>query len=101
MKRQELRPEHSAHTQGSVVDMARIPDRVSILRLRHLLEQQLSASQILTAVKATLTNKDLMLKQGTMVDATLIAAPRSTKNKDSECNPETHQTKRGANGTSA
>ena len=73
----------------------RIPDRVSILRFRHLLEEHQLAPQMLAVVNATLADKGLMLKQGTVVDATLIAAPSSTKNKDGERDPEMHQTKKG------
>ena len=73
----------------------RIPDRVSILRFRHLLEAHQLAQQILATVNATLADKGLMLREGTVVDATLIAAPSSTKNKDGERDPEMHQTKKG------
>ena len=73
----------------------RIPDRVSILRFRHLLEEHQLAPQILAVVNATLADKGLMLKQGTVVDATLIAAPSSTKNQNGERDPEMHQAKKG------
>lgn len=73
----------------------RIPDRVSILRFRHLLEEHQLSIQILAAVNATLIDKGLMLKAGTVVDATLIAAPSSTKNNSGERDPEMHQTKKG------
>ncbi|SCK54620.1 transposase, IS5 family [Variovorax sp. HW608] len=73
----------------------RIPDRVSILRFRHLLEEHDLAQQILATVNATLAGKGLMLKSGTVVDATLIAAPSSTKNKTGERDPEMHQTRKG------
>lgn len=73
----------------------RIPDRVSILRFRHMLEEHQLAEQILATVNATLADKGLMLRQGTVVDATLIAAPSSTKNKEGERDPEMHQTKKG------
>lgn len=73
----------------------RIPDRVSILRFRHLLEEHQLAPQILAVVNATLADKGLMLKQGTVVDATLIAAPSSTKNQGGERDPEMHQTMKG------
>lgn len=73
----------------------RMPDRVSILRFRHLLEAHQLAPQILAVVNATLADKGLMLKSGTVVDATLIAAPSSTKNKNGERDPEMHQTKKG------
>ena len=73
----------------------RIPDRVSILRFRHMLEEHQLAEQILATVNATLADKGLMLRQGTVVDATLIAAPSSTKNSSGERDPEMHQTKKG------
>ena len=73
----------------------RIPDRVSILRFRHLLEEHQLAEQILATVNATLANKGLMLRQGTVVDATLIATPSSTKNSTGERDPEMYQTKKG------
>jgi len=58
----------------------RLPDRVSILRFRHLLEKHQLAAQMLATINALLQAKGLMLRQGTAVDATLIAAPSSTKN---------------------
>jgi IS5 family transposase len=73
----------------------RIPDRVSILRFRHLLEAHDLARQILATVNATLAAKGLMLKSGTVVDATLIAAPSSTKNNTGGRDPEMHQTRKG------
>ena len=73
----------------------RVPDRVSILRFRHLLEEHQLSIQILAAVNATLIDKGLLLKIGTVVDATLIAAPSSTKNSTGKRDPEMHQTKKG------
>ncbi|PRD67685.1 IS5/IS1182 family transposase [Malikia spinosa] len=73
----------------------RIPDRVSILRFRHLLEEHQLAEQILATVNATLADKGLLLREGTVVDATLIAAPSSTKNQGGQRDPEMHQTKKG------
>ena len=75
--------------------MNRLPDRVSILRFRHLLEQHELAPKMLEAVNATLAAKGLLLKEGTAVDATLIAAPSSTKNGTGTRDPEMHQTKKG------
>lgn len=75
--------------------MSRLPDRVSILRFRHLLEQHKLAEQFLQTVNAQLSAKGYMLKEGTVVDATLIAAPSSTKNKGGERDPEMHQAKKG------
>ena len=73
----------------------RIPDRVSILRFRHLLEKHELSPKILQIINAKLTAHGLLLKSGTVVDATLIAAPSSTKNSSGERDPEMHQTKKG------
>ena len=73
----------------------RIPDRVSILRFRHLLEKHDLSPKILQVINAKLAAKGLLLKVGTVVDATLIAAPSSTKNSTGERDPEMHQVKKG------
>jgi len=73
----------------------RLPDESTILRFRHLLDKHKLAEQILAVVNELLRGKGLMLKAGTVVDATLIAAPSSTKNQDGERDPEMHQTKKG------
>jgi transposase, IS5 family len=75
--------------------MSRLPDRVSILRFRHLLERHQLAEQFLQTVNAQLSAAGYLLKEGTAVDATLIAAPSSTKNQSGERDPEMHQTKKG------
>ena len=72
-----------------------LPDESTILRFRHLLETHNLSLQILATVNATLAAKGLLLKSGTVVDATLIAAPGSTKNSSGERDPEMHQTKKG------
>ena len=72
-----------------------LPDESTILRFRHLLEAHQLSIQILATVNATLSAKGLLLREGTVVDATLIAAPSSTKNSRSERDPEMHQTKKG------
>lgn len=73
----------------------RLPDRVSILRFRHLLERHQLAQQMLATINAVLSAKGLLLKEGTAIDATLIAAPSSTKNKGRTRDPEMHQTQKG------
>lgn len=73
----------------------RLPDESTILRFRHLLEKHELAAQMLETVNALLSGKGLLLKAGTVVDATLIAAPSSTKNASGERDPEMHQTKKG------
>lgn len=66
-----------AHLDSGI---GRLPDETTILRFRHLLEEHNLSIQLLATINATLTTKGLMLKTGTVVDATLIAAPSSTKN---------------------
>jgi len=73
----------------------RLPDESTILRFRHLLEEHDLSIQLMAAINATLATKGLMLKTGTVVDATLVAAPSSTKNSRGERDPEMHQTKKG------
>ncbi len=73
----------------------RIPDESTILTCRHLLEKQKLGEQIFETVMAHLSAKGMTMRQGTIVDATLIAAPSSTKNKAGERDPEMHQTKKG------
>ena len=76
---------------------ARLPDETTILRFRHLLERHNLAPDMLRLVNDILLAKGLMLRTGTAVDATLISAPSSTKNADSERDPEMKQTRKGNN----
>ena len=80
---------------GLEVGSSRLPDESTILRFRHLLEEHQLSLQILATVNSTLAAKGLLLKSGTAIDATLIAAPSSTKNSSGERDPEMHQTKKG------
>ena len=73
----------------------RLPDETTILRFRHLLEEHKLAPKILETVNELLRGKGLLLRAGTVVDATLIAAPSSTKNSSGERDPEMHQSKKG------
>jgi IS5 family transposase len=73
----------------------RIPDETTILAFRHLLEKNNLGEQIFSVVKAHLKERGMAMKQGTIIDATLIAAPSSIKNKSGERDPEMHQTKKG------
>lgn len=73
----------------------RLPDESTILRFRHLLEKHKLAAQMLVVINDMLRDKGLMLRAGTVVDATLIAAPSSTKNAGGTRDPEMHQTKKG------
>ena len=71
------------------------PDATTLLKFRRLLEQHKRTERVFTAINAHLILKGQMLKEGTIVDATIIAAPSSTKNQDGERDPEMHQTKKG------
>lgn len=72
-----------------------IPDESTILRFRHLLEKQRLTEAIFAEVRGLLESRGLLLKSGTIVDATIIAAPTSTKNEKHERDPEMHQTMKG------
>jgi transposase, IS5 family len=73
----------------------RLPDETTILRFRHLLQKHKLADQMLALINDLLRDKGMMLRAGTVVDATLIGAPSSTKNASGERDPEMHQTKKG------
>ena len=73
----------------------RLPDESTILRFRHFLERHKLGKVIFDTVSAQLRQQGLMMREGTIVDATIIAAPSSTKNQDGERDPEMHQTKKG------
>jgi len=73
----------------------RIPDETTILSFRHLLEKNNLGEEIFDVVKVHLSAQGMTMRQGTIIDATLIAAPSSTKNKTGERDPEMHQTKKG------
>jgi transposase, IS5 family len=72
-----------------------IPDETTILRFRHLLEKHYLTQAIFGQIRTLLEQKRLLLKSGTIVDATIIEAPPSTKNADGARDPEMHQTKKG------
>lgn len=72
-----------------------IPDETTILNFRRLLKTHGLPRQIFDRVNAHLSHKGQSLRAGTIVDATIIAAPSSTKNKDGERDPEMHHMKKG------
>jgi len=79
------------------IDLGReaAPDATTLLKFRHLLEANQLTERIFTTIKMHLAEKGLMLREGTIVDATLIAAPSSTKNQGGKRDPEMHQTRKG------
>jgi IS5 family transposase len=79
------------------IDLAResVPDATTLLKFRRLLEEHELTKRLFDEIKAHLCEQGLLLREGTMVDATIIAAPPSTKNKAEARDPEMHQTKKG------
>jgi IS5 family transposase len=79
------------------IDLGRepAPDESTICKFRHLLEAHELGPQILATVNAYLAQKGFKVTTGTIVDATIISAPSSTKNQDGQRDPEMHQTKIG------
>jgi IS5 family transposase len=73
----------------------RIPDETTILAFRHLLEKHDLGQRFFATVKVHLKARGMAMKQGTIIEATLIPAPTSTKNKQGERDSEMHQTKKG------
>jgi len=73
----------------------RVPDATTLLNFRHLLEQNELGAALFAKVGELLLASGLKLSGGTIVDATIIAAPSSTKNADKTRDPEMHQTKKG------
>ena len=73
----------------------RVPDATTLLNFRHLLEQHELGAALFAKVGELLLANGMKLSGGTIVDATMIAAPPSTKNQDKSRDPEMHQTKKG------
>jgi IS5 family transposase len=79
------------------IDLGRegVPDETTVCKFRHLLEAHSLGEQIFALVNAHLTASGMRVARGTIVDATIINAPSSTKNKEKARDPEMHQTKKG------
>jgi IS5 family transposase len=73
----------------------RLPDETTILNLRHLLERHNLGKKLFDEVNRHLKAEGLTLREGSIVDATIISAPTSTKNKSGKRDPEMHQVKKG------
>ncbi len=71
------------------------PDATTLLQFRHMLQEKELTKKIFDVINTDLAQKGLLLKEGTIVDATIIAAPPSTKNNADARDPEMHQTKKG------
>jgi transposase, IS5 family len=79
------------------IDLGRepVPDETTICKFRHLLETHQLGQQLFARIGEHLTTQGLQVSRGTIVDATIISAPSSTKNRTKERDPEMHQTKKG------
>jgi IS5 family transposase len=79
------------------IDLGReaVPDATTLLKFRRLLVDNKLTAKLFEGINTDLAERGLLLREGTMVDATIIAAPPSTKNKEHERDPEMHQTKKG------
>jgi transposase, IS5 family len=79
------------------IDLGRepVPDETTICKFRHLMERHNLGDELFRLVNVYLEENGLKVSRGTIVDATIINAPSSTKNKDKERDPEMHQTKKG------
>jgi len=88
----------SAVMRGFVgIDLGRepVPDETTVCKFRHLLEEHRLGGQMLEAVNLHLQSRGVRITTGTIVDATIIHAPSSTKNREQQRDPEMHQTRKG------
>ena len=77
------------------IRLDRVPDETTILDFRHLLERHKLGKKLFHTINSHLDRHGLVLREGSIVDASIIAAPGSTKNKDGKRDPEMHQVKKG------
>lgn len=83
------------HFCGIDLNVEAVPDATTLMGFRHLLEAHALPQALLKEVNALLKERGLLMSQGTLIDATLIAAPSSTKNKTRTRDPDMHQVKKG------
>jgi len=79
------------------IDLGRepVPDETTICKFRHLMEQHNLGDELFRLVNVYLAENGMKVNRGTIVDATIINAPTSTKNKDKQRDPDMHQTRKG------
>lgn len=77
------------------LSLDRVPDETTILNFRHLLERHALGKALFEEIKGHLAAQGLLLREGTILDATILSAPSSTKNEAGERDPEMHQTRKG------
>ena len=87
----------AAMRQFAGIDLGRepVPDETTVCKFRHLLEQHELGTEIFATVNEHLRSLGLKVGTGTIVDATIISAPSSTKNATKQRDPEMHQTRKG------
>ena len=83
------------HFVGIDLGQEPVPDETTVCKFRHLLERHGLGQKIFARVNGSLESRGVKIGTGTIVDATLIEAPSSTKNKDKQRDPEMHQTRKG------
>lgn len=86
---------HDSRAMRAFISGEVVPDATTLLGFRHLLELNDLTCQLFAEVNALLAERGAFLREGTIVDATIIAAAPSTKNKSKERDPEMHQTRKG------
>ncbi len=97
-------PSMTARPSDSIgIDLGResAPDATTLLNFRHLLEHHQLTESIFNAINHHLAEQGLLLREGTIVDATLIAAPPSTKNQSSSATRKCTKARKASSGTSA
>ncbi|AFT71442.1 Transposase, IS4 family [Alloalcanivorax dieselolei B5] len=75
--------------------LAQVPDETTILNFRHLLERHGLGKKLFKKINRKLDQHGLIVREGSIIDATIVEAPSSTKNKAKQRDPEMHQTKKG------
>ena len=86
---------HDSRAMRAFIGGDIVPDATTLLGFRHLLEEHDLTRQLFAEINTLLAERGAFLREGTIVDATIIAAAPSTKNKAKERDPEMHQTKKG------
>ena len=86
---------HDSRAMRAFIGGEVVPDATTLLGFRHLLEEHDLTQKLFAEINALLSERGAFLREGTIVDATIIAAAPSTKNKAKERDPEMHQTKKG------
>ena len=93
--RHDTTARHCATSWASTLPRESVPDATTLLKFRRLLLDNQLTKALFEEINAHLADKGLLMRTGTIVDTTIIAAPSSTKNAEGKRDPEMHQTKKG------